>query len=469
MHKKRELFFTALQVPLDYLMLTLAGFLAYQLRVHPVGEQFIGPVLFESDLPLGDFMWLVLTVSPLWLLMFALAGLYRMRRRMHVFGELIQVLIASSAAVMALIIAIFIQHEWFNSRFILLAGWVFGVVLVTLGRYGVYAIYRLLLVRYGYGVRRVLVVGKQKVIDDITREMKEKPELGYTVVKSLATLNLTRIKQAIANPKIDEVLLGTSEFPREALWNLIDFCSEKGIAFRFVPDIFQTFATNISVDTISAVPIIEVKRTSLEGWGRIFKRLLDIVLALAGIIVTLPVQAVTAIAIKLNSRGPVLFSYKRVGQYGRLFTFVKFRSMVHNSHHLRYNRSFQRKYQNMREGTPMIKLAYDPRITRVGRFIRRFSIDELPQLYLVLKGDMSLVGPRPHEVPEVAKYHRHHRRVLAIKPGVTGLAQISGRSDLDFEEEVRLDTYYIENWSLWWDIKIIIRTIFILLKKRTAL
>ncbi len=469
MKKRGELLFAVLHMPIDYAMIVLAGFAAYRFRVHPLGEEFIGPVLFEKNLSLGSFMRLIVMVAPLWILIFAIAGLYRVRRRVHPLNEFLHVFISSSAAVMALIIAIFIRHEWFNSRFLLLAGWAFGIVFVTIGRYGMQRIYRFLLTHYDYGASRVLVIGKDKVIADITRAINAQPELGYRVVKRLSTLNLGRIQKAIANPQIDEVLLGSSDFPRESLWSLIDFCSEKGIDFKFVPDIFQTFSTNIAVDTISAVPIIEIKRTPLEGWGRIFKRLLDMAVSAFVLLLTLPLWLLVAILIKLDTPGPVFFRYKRVGQYGKPFTFIKFRSMIHKSHHLRYNKSFQQKYGNLRAGTPMIKFAQDPRITRVGKFIRRFSIDELPQLYLALKGDMSLVGPRPHEIPEVAHYEKHHRNVLMIKPGITGLAQTSGRSDLDFNEEVRLDTFYIENWSLWWDVKIILKTLLVLFKRRKTL
>ncbi|MBI4128532.1 MAG: sugar transferase [Parcubacteria group bacterium] len=467
--KREELAFAVLHIPLDYAMLVLAGFLAYQLRTHPIGEGIIGPVLFARDLPLQQFMKIVMTVSPFWILLFALSGLYRLGRRVSLVREFFSVAVASSAAVMTIIIFIFFRHEWFNSRFILLAGWMLGIILVTVARYVLGQMHHYLLRTYGYGARRLLIVGKEKVTAEIARTIADEPNLGYRVVKHIATLNLNQIKRAIANPQIDEVLLGSSDFPSDQLWDLIDFCTEKGIGFKFVPNIFQTFTTNIAVHTISAIPIIEVKRTPLDGWGRIAKRSMDFLLAAACMLVTLPIQLIAAIAIKLDSRGPVFFAYKRVGQYGEPFTFVKFRTMIHGSHRLRYRRGFQKKYGNLRAGTPMIKLAHDPRITRVGRVLRRASIDELPQLALVLKGKMSLVGPRPHEIPEVARYQRHHRRVLMIKPGITGLAQTSGRSDLDFEEEVRLDTYYIENWSLWWDMKILVKTLHALWRRTRAL
>lgn len=223
---------------------------------------------------------------------------------------------------------------------------------------------------------------------------------------------------------------------------------------------------------ISGVPIVEVKKTTLDGWGRIAKRIFDVVASLILIILVSPILLITAIAVKLDSRGPVLFSrlddggmLYRVGQGGRLFHYFKFRSMIDKHNYMRYTELADK---NIRKDGPMVKIVEDPRVTRVGKFIRRFSIDELPELFLVFKGDMSLVGPRPHLPEEVAKYEHHHKKVLTIKPGITGMAQISGRSDLSFEEEVKLDTYYIENWTLLFDLAIILRTPLAVLRLRKA-
>ncbi len=179
-----------------------------------------------------------------------------------------------------------------------------------------------------------------------------------------------------------------------------------------------------------------------------------------------------ALMIKLDSRGPVFFSklddgspLYRVGQAGKLFRYFKFRSMKPGMDSLRYS---ELSKLNMRSDSPLVKIKDDPRVTRIGKFIRRFSIDELSELFLVWIGSMSLVGPRPHLPEEVAKYQVHHKKVLTIKPGITGLAQVSGRSDLSFEDETRLDAYYIENWSLWLDLVILLRTPMAVFKSRKA-
>jgi lipopolysaccharide/colanic/teichoic acid biosynthesis glycosyltransferase len=164
----------------------------------------------------------------------------------------------------------------------------------------------------------------------------------------------------------------------------------------------------------------------------------------------------------------MLLTHNRIGELGKPFRYFKFRSMIDKAHQYRFDEKFLKEHENIRAGTPMMKFKNDPRITKVGRLLRRFSIDELPELLNVFIGKMSLVGPRPHEVEEVEKYESYHRRVLSIKPGMTGMAQVAGRSDLDFNEEVRLDIWYMENWSMKLDLMILFKTPLAVLKKRKA-
>ena len=200
-------------------------------------------------------------------------------------------------------------------------------------------------------------------------------------------------------------------------------------------------------------------------WYFFAKRVLDVTGAVVGLTFAAPLFLMTAIAIKLNSSGPVFADTPiRVGKREKVFKMYKFRSMIDNANLLKK----EMIQLNERNDGPLFKMKNDPRVTRVGRFLRRARIDELPQLFNVLRGDMSLVGPRPHEPEEVAKYEKHHKKLLTIKSGMTGMAQVSGSSDLSFEEEVKLDTYYIENWSPALDIKILLKTAVILFKDRSA-
>jgi len=228
--------------------------------------------------------------------------------------------------------------------------------------------------------------------------------------------------------------------------------------------LFQTLTTNVEVEVIGGVPLIEVKHTALDGWGRVLKRVMDICGSLCGLAALSPLFGAVAILIKLDSRGQVFVALDRI-TLGKTFRMYKFRSMVDNAHAMKSELITQNE---RKDGGPLFKMQHDPRVTRIGRVLRKMRIDELPQLWNVLRGEMSLVGPRPHEPEEVAQYEKHHKKLLVIKSGITGMAQISGSSDLPFEEEVKLDTYYIENWSLGLDVKILLRTLMILLHDRSA-
>jgi exopolysaccharide biosynthesis polyprenyl glycosylphosphotransferase len=206
--------------------------------------------------------------------------------------------------------------------------------------------------------------------------------------------------------------------------------------------------------TLAGYPIIRIKRTPLEGWGKVVKRLFDILGSLVLIIILIPLGVLISLLILVDSRGPVIIKLARVGQYGKTFSLYKFRSMVVNAHLMK-----QEILQfNERQDGPLFKMKNDPRITRIGKILRRSSLDELPQLFNVLLGSMSLVGPRPHEPEEVSRYTSQYKKLLNIKPGMTGAAQVSGRSKLLFEEEAKVDIYYIENWTIVEDLKILAKT-----------
>jgi len=268
------------------------------------------------------------------------------------------------------------------------------------------------------------------------------------------------------------LVLADSNLSEAKTSSIFDFCDEKKINFKEIPNLFKVKTSNTIYSTIGGIPIINFRRTPLEGWGSIVKRIFDIFVSLLLIIIFSPIMLITALAIKIDSKGPVFFVYKRIGRDGKEFTYFKFRSMVQNAHELRYDPNFRKKVEDTRgwnSNNPMIKYKNDPRITKVGHFIRKFSIDELAEFFLVLIGSMSMVGPRPHEKEEVEKYKKFHKKVLSIKPGITGMGQTSGRSDLTFNDEVGLDIYYIENWSLWLDIKILFKTPIAIFQKRKAL
>jgi len=468
--KRSELAFTLALIPLDLFALFSAGVAAYYSRFYPAFTS-IRPVLF--NLTLQQYLLIISSTMPIWLFVFATAGLYSIRRK-PLAKELTRVVLATSASMATIFAVLFFSRTLFDSRFIALAAWVCAIVFVGLGRMILRGLERSLM-KFGIGVHCVGVIGSSETARDLIRLFKTNPRLGFRVVEQTDTFSentAKKFKQLLAKNVLDDVILADPEASKKTVLDLIAFTDEEHIGFRYSADLFAAAVGKSVFHMYAGIPIIEVQKTPLDGWGAIYKRLFDIVGSLFLITLTSPIMILTAIAIKLDSRGPVFFSKmddaspsKRIGQGGKPFRYFKFRSMIPGTHTMRYKELSEK---DSRKGSPLVKIQNDPRITQVGSFIRTFSIDELPEFFLVLKGDMSLVGPRPHLPEEVAKYKPEHKRVLTIKPGITGMAQISGRADLDFDEEVRLDTYYIEHWSPWFDFYILLKTPFVVIFRKGA-
>ncbi|HTP56674.1 MAG TPA: sugar transferase [Candidatus Paceibacterota bacterium] len=460
--KKGEVVFNVLRVPADFVLLVGAGVFVYLVRTHLLDAW--RPVLFGPELPFARFIGLTLAVSGLFLLTYAFSGLYSMERRMTRLQEAARVIVASAAAIMVIILAIFLRQSLFNSRFLVVGYWFTATVWVIGGRLILDAVYRRTMARTGAGAQHILLIGSDEVSHRIARTIIDDPSLGYRISQWLDDPDPGTVTEAVAeHPDIDGLLLADPNFPPERVVELVDFCHDRHISFAFVPNIHRTLTTHWDVDAIGRTPVVQLRRTALQGWGRVFKRLLDITGSAAALVLLSPVFAAIAVAVKWETAGPVFVSLKRISR-NRAFDLYKFRSMIENAEELKPLLATL----NERADGPLFKMHDDPRITRVGRFLRRTRLDELPQFFNVLRGDISLVGPRPHQPDEIARYQRHHRKVLAIKAGATGLAQVSGSSDLPFEEEVSLDTFYIENWSFWLDLRILMRTATLVIRDRSA-
>lgn len=460
--KRSELFFSAVLIPLDYLMIVLAGLSAYALRFGAVNE--IRPVVFA--IPFRGYVNIVLIVAGIWMIVFAISGLYSQRSTRKFFQEVSKIVLAGSAAIMVVIILIFLRRELFSSRFIVLSGWALGMLYVMAGRVVVRLFERVLLER-NIGAHRVVIVGKGRNAEEITEAVTAHKGLGFAIVKTLADVN-GETKQELASlasaNAFDEIIQADPNLSKEATMELIDFSNEAHVGFRYAADVYNTKVTNVDITTIAGVPMIELKKTPLDGWGRLAKRISDIAFSGFGFVLLSPLFLIIAIVIRADSQGPVFVRLERIGEGGKRFWLYKFRSMVNGAHEMKK----ELLVYNERQDGPLFKMKNDPRITKVGKVLRRWSIDELPQLLNVLRGEMSLVGPRPHEPEEVSQYKKHHRKVLTIKPGMTGMAQVSGRSDLEFEEEVRLDSFYVENWKPWLDLFIFFKTFIIVLSRRSG-
>jgi exopolysaccharide biosynthesis polyprenyl glycosylphosphotransferase len=465
--KRSEIAISASLVPVDYFMVVLAGLAAYFTRYWGPIESW-RPVIF--NLEFSAFMSVLWMIAPVWTVSFALAGLYSMQGTRKTIDEISKIILACSTAVMILMFVFFFSRNLFDSRFIILAGWAFTIIFVVFGRV-VMRFIQHQLYRYNIGVHRVVIIGAGQIARETIDAFKDNVKTGYRIVEQLIDFSATsqrKLTKMVEQDVFDEIIVVSPNLSSKEVSALSDFSYLNHVTLKFVADIFDFPINNFEINTISGLPIVEIKKTKLDGWSKIYKRIFDIIVSFVLIIILSPLLILVMIAIKIDSRGPLFFSYKRIGEYGRPFVYFKFRSMVKDAHTYRYDERFIKSQQNLRAGTPMMKFKDDPRVTRVGKFIRRFSIDELPELFNVFIGKMSLVGPRPHEIEEVQKYHIHHRKVLTIKPGVTGMAQVSGRSDLDFEDEIRLDTWYMENWSLKLDITILLKTPWAVVRKRQA-
>lgn len=273
------------------------------------------------------------------------------------------------------------------------------------------------------------------------------------------------LERIIKDNKVDQVFIINDKYCESDIQQYIDTCIEMGVTVRVVVDLYKDKIAKSYVSSIGTYPVITYHTIALNNSEKAIKRTMDILGAIVGIILFGPLMLVVAIAIKLDSPGPVIFKQTRVGMNGRYFKIFKFRTMFVDAE----KEKTKLMKNNEVEGGYMFKMKDDPRITKIGRFLRKTSIDELPQFFNVLLGDMSLVGTRPPTVEEVKLYNRNHWRRISIKPGITGMWQVSGRSKItSFDEIVNLDTKYIDEWSVKMDLKVLLKTVYVLLKREGA-
>lgn len=431
-----------------------------------------GSLFGESAEPIYGTM-LGVTVGTL-LVTFYFSKLYNLKRGASKVDEFYKIAAAvSMSTVLSLAANSLLLGEAFDySRQIPLVGWFFTIVLVTAMRVS-YSVLVGQLRRHGVDRARVLVVGSGQTAAVVVDRLKQHRTLGYHVVgvvdnTALDKLSLpsggevpvlgklSRLADVVRRRRVDEVVVALSGASDRELRDIISLVQDESVSVKIYPDAFQLMAQNeVSVGELSGLPLLSVKDVALRGWNRRLKRVFDVAFGLSVLVLTSPVMLLIALAIKLTSSGPVFFIQERVGLDGTPFQLVKFRTM----------RADPDKSQTpgLLEGGPGWTVRNDPRRTAIGAFLRRFSLDELPQFYNVLVGEMSVVGPRP-EQPEyvkefaqrIPKYLRRHRE----KAGITGWAQVNGlRGDSSIEVRTRADLYYVENWSLLFDLKIVVRTV----------
>ena len=449
-------------IPLINLAFALAYLLRYELQwFRAVEEGYY--ISYEAYLPIA----LGLTVISL--VVFRLEGAYdKQKRNRGWLDDIYTVLNGATTSIMVMVFITFFLQPLYYSRLIFFYAALLIIVVLSLARLARSIVIDALRQR-GVGVDRVVIVGAGEVGRTVIANLVAQPRLGYRVVgyvddnpdkgnvdmgpiKGLGSID--RLPALISELDVDEVIITLPWMSHRKISSILAQCEREDVRARIVPDLFQMRLSRVDIEDLNGIPLLGMRDQTISGWNLVVKRSIDLVASLLGLVVLAPVLLVMAIAIMLDSPGPVLFRQARIGKNGREFSIYKFRSMEKDAE----ERLPELQNLNEAEG-PLFKIREDPRRTRVGRWLRKTSLDELPQLYNVLSGEMSLVGPRPHLPEEILRYQPWHRKRLEVVPGLTGLPQVSGRSNLSFDETAFLDLYYIQNWSLSLDIMILLRTV----------
>jgi exopolysaccharide biosynthesis polyprenyl glycosylphosphotransferase len=452
-------------VVIDMILINIAFAIAYWIRYDLQWLRAVDPAFL---VPFSVFIPFALTLTGLLILIYRQEGLYRLRQGTSWLDEVYAIINGTTTGIVIMVVLVFVSRPTFYSRLIFFYAGALIVVLLSLVRL-VKSIWVSYVRRRGVGVARAIIVGAGEVGRTVMRTMVAHPELGYEIVgfvdddPSKGTTDIGRFKglgsldnlaHLVQDEAIDEVIITLPWQYHRKIMAIMAQCERENVRARIVPDLFQMTLSRMSVSEMAGIPLIGVKEVRIGGIPFLIKRGVDVAFSLFVLVFAAPLMALIALSIKLDSPGPVFFRQQRMGKGGQPFTLYKFRSMTLGAEE---QKELLRDL-NQADG-PIFKIREDPRVTWVGRGLRRFSLDELPQFYNVLRGDMSLIGPRPPLPEEVAQYQSWHMRRLEIAPGITGLWQISGRSELPFDEMALLDIYYVEQWSPALDLKILLRTI----------
>jgi Undecaprenyl-phosphate glucose phosphotransferase len=460
--RRDEFIVPLLTVLSDAIAIEIAFLASYWLRFQSTVFDALGFVHGASP-PIQGYLTGSIFVIIVWLLLFRARNMYTIRRNVTLADELIGIVKVVSLGMLVVMSATFFYRDFSYSRVVFGLLWATAIIFVFLGRAFINS-YERSLYRRGRHRQDAIIVGNDSLADQVYSKLDRHSSFGFEIVGYLAdapapaelrlaqTPYLGTLPDApgvIAHRQIQLAFIAVRPQDHPALFELIGRCEGVNIEFMMVPDVLEILTSDMKITELEGIPFLKIKSVPFTAWGKISKRAMDLVVAGSMLVILSPLLATITVLVKLDSRGPVLFRQKRVGLDGNEFTMFKFRSMHAGSE------------QSDREAGLGVK--NDPRRTRLGRILRMASLDELPQLINVLKGDMSLVGPRPertHFVREfranVPKYLDRHR----VKAGVTGWAQVNGlRGDTSIAERIKYDLYYIENWSLAFDLKILMRTV----------
>ncbi|KAF0135306.1 MAG: UDP-phosphate glucose phosphotransferase [Candidatus Saganbacteria bacterium] len=448
------------KIILDAPLILISFVAAYLLRFNYLANIF--PAISRG---FNDYSGTLVFIVVLWLAIFKLFGVYEKK---DLFDEIAILLFSTLFASFALFGFLFLYRGFWFSRLVIINAWFLSFVLLSVERI-IYAWVKNRINSLGFKTKRVLILGAEEMGQTLAQRLLADKALGALPIgfidndpkntgKTIANLPIvgttSQIKNIIVSEKIDQVIFATNIISYREILDIITECEVLKVSFKIVPGILEIIASRVDIEEVGGIPLITISEIGLKGFKALIKRTMDFILSLKLLILLSPLFLIVIILIKMDSKGAIFFAQERVGKDGKTFKMFKFRSMVIDAEDL-----LPKLAQLSETEGHIFKIKKDPRITRIGKWLRRLSIDEWPQLFNVLIGDMSLVGPRPPLPREVIKYSPWQKKRLRIAPGITGLWQVSGRSLLPFEDMVRLDIYYIENWSLWLDIKILFKTI----------
>jgi exopolysaccharide biosynthesis polyprenyl glycosylphosphotransferase len=484
MRSRNTKFYSLILIIIDTFVLLAAFTLAYILRVQ------YDPRPLVADIYAYDYLYSFLIVIPFWILVFAILGLYRpstYNRRLVEWAKI------AVGAFIGLLVIIGWQYatntDIFPARLVAVYVLVGSFILIVVER-EVLRFIRGRMFRYGKGIRRVLIVGSSTTTIDIARALANTSKSGYKVVAitglkkanlkglSVDIIHYSSIEKALEDIEtntINTIIQTDLSDSSDQNQRILNVAQTNHIEYSFIPGETEFYSGKNDVDVFLGYPMITVYQTPLVGWGAILKRIFDFIVSLILVVLLSPLFVVIAILQKILNPGTVFYTNERLSRFSQPVGLLKFRSMTHLPGFDSSNVDDAAEYRAM--GREDLAREYeqtnkapdnDPRVNAFGRFIRRTSIDELPQIFNVLRGDLSLVGPRPILPQEVSMAKGKSALLHSVKSGVTGLWQVSGRSELTFDERIELELFYAQNWTFWLDIKILFKTILVVFKRRGA-
>ncbi len=473
---KFDFYFILIRILIDLSAIYLGLMIAYFLRMY--WYQAIGLVP-PVDYPLIEFFVVALKITMFLWLIFIAKVMYSIKNEQKLVDEFLDIIIAISFGMSFLLVILFFMEIKFFSRFIFLASWGFSLFFVLCGR-AILRIIRMLLASNGFGQKKILILGTGKLAEDTILYLKKYRQYKILGILTDSSSDFIKNKKIYEIPILDtfdnlektldkfhphEILLANEKASTEIMSNFIRISHRYKTKFRFFPDALSLDLAVVEVSTLNEIPLLTLKQTKMNDWSFFYKSFFDICIATFLLLILSPL--LLWIVYKVKKEDPktsVIYKSKRVGRHNKIFYCYKFRTMIQNADQQKNNLL----QKNERAGGVLFKIKNDPRVTSFGKFLRKSSLDELPQLFNVLKGQMSLIGPRAHLEEEVQKYPQDYLKILSINPGLSGFSQINGRSNLSFEQEMQYELFYMKNWSLWLDGLIFLKSIWVVFSQKNV-